>query len=1215
MYILKNIMDRLNHERNKDGLPSVKPCEVFDLIGGTSTGGLIAVMLGRLEMSVDDCISAYTDLAAAVFGEKISRFPFGRNLQVKSRFDSAKLKTAIEKVVTGSGSSADDMFVCKTRSKCKTFVCAVDLHTKDIVRLRSYTLPDESNIPATICQAGLATSAASTFFDPVSIGNRLFADGALGANNPVDEVEGEAANIWCSDTGDLKPFVKCFVSIGTGNPGKTPFEDKVHKFLAETVVQIATDTEATEKRFMNRWAKHFDEKRYFRFNVEQGLQNIGLDEYNKQGPIEAVTESYLSHREQKFRVRDCVRSLLVLQLKRKRAGADISILIAERRLRPRIDDHHSPQTNGLWVCPFQRNEDFVDRAAEINQLQEKLSSETRCARVAICGLGGVGKTQIALEFAHRWREQHPNGSMFWIPVTDVSRMQEAYLQIGRRLQISGLDHENADIPKLVQQRLSQESSRKWLLIFDNADDIEIWTEEVETANGRARRLDQLPKSKHGSILFTTRSRKAATKLAGKSVIFVEEMDDAIAKDLLKGSLFNEDLVLDDCAATDLVQKLTYLPLAIVQAAAYINANDITLAEYARLLDDVEQNVIDLLSEDFEDEGRYRDIRNPVAITFVTSFEQIRTRDSLAAEYLSLMACIDARDIPQSLLPPTESEKRAVEAIGTLSAYSFIKKHGTDQLLDIHRLIQLATRNWLRTYDSLDNSISKALERLHDVLPSRPYLDYGNRQMWGIYMPHTRQAIELQRKSQTIPVNIDLLWKFSYCLESDRRFNEATEIIKQLFKAQTDTYGLEDQETLQALSNLALSYEWQRKWDQAEPLHVQALELRKKVLGTEHPDTLKSMGRLSSVYMNQLQLDESEQLCLQTLEMKKNVLGSEHPDTLKSMGHLLRIYRKQGRLDEAERLGEETLEKRKKVLGAEHPDTLSSMRDLSWIYLKQGRLDEAGRLGEETLEKRKKVLGAEHPDTLSSIGDLSRIYLKQGRLDEAERLGEETLEKRKKVLGAEHPDILSSIGDLSWIYLKQGRLDESARLGQQYMELQVKTLGTDHPGTLKAINQMSIIYREQGRLQEAQQLGLQAVEIGKTILGTEHLDTTHYMFDLAQICGNLGKWNKAEELEMRALEVYTKLLGKDAKLTLDCMYNLSITWREMGRQPEARKLLEECIEHETQLRGAENSQVLESIVKLAAWEAEDSETLFRPPANRMEVSDYVEETKAPQPSSS
>jgi hypothetical protein len=147
----------------------------------------------------------------------------------------------------------------------------------------------------------------------VSIRDRSFADGGLGSNNPVDEVEGEAANIWCPETGDLKPLVKCFISIGTGNPGKKAFEDSLIKFLSQTVVQIATETENTEKKFIARWAKHFDEKRYYRFNVEQGLQEIGLDEYKKKGAIEAATEAYLTHIAQKFRIRDCIQNLRLKQ--------------------------------------------------------------------------------------------------------------------------------------------------------------------------------------------------------------------------------------------------------------------------------------------------------------------------------------------------------------------------------------------------------------------------------------------------------------------------------------------------------------------------------------------------------------------------------------------------------------------------------------------------------------------------------------------------------------------------------------------------------------------------------------------------------------------------------------------------------------------------------------------------------------------------------------
>jgi hypothetical protein len=175
--------------------------------------------------------------------------------------------------------------------------------------LRSYALPDEPDIPATICEAALATSAATAFFNVAQIGARKFVDGALGANNPVDEVEDEASNIWCSETADLQRQVKCFVSIGTGHPGKKAIEDKMIKFLSKTLVAISTETERTADKFVSRWRHHFDKNRYFRFNVQQGLQDVGLAEYQEQGLIEEATEEYLMQQEQKSRMRECVSNL------------------------------------------------------------------------------------------------------------------------------------------------------------------------------------------------------------------------------------------------------------------------------------------------------------------------------------------------------------------------------------------------------------------------------------------------------------------------------------------------------------------------------------------------------------------------------------------------------------------------------------------------------------------------------------------------------------------------------------------------------------------------------------------------------------------------------------------------------------------------------------------------------------------------------------------
>ena len=190
-----------------------------------------------------------------------------------------------------------------------SFVCVAAKEVHGITRLRSYDLPNEPGIRATILDAALATSAATGFFEPVSFGERHFVDGAQGANNPVEQVGREASDIWCADTMQLMPFVHCFVSVGTGHPGKKAIEDNMLKLLSKTLAAIATETEDTEESFISRWGQHYDLKRYFCFNVNHGLEDVGLEEYKEQGTIEAATESYLNHLGHVFRVRDFVINL------------------------------------------------------------------------------------------------------------------------------------------------------------------------------------------------------------------------------------------------------------------------------------------------------------------------------------------------------------------------------------------------------------------------------------------------------------------------------------------------------------------------------------------------------------------------------------------------------------------------------------------------------------------------------------------------------------------------------------------------------------------------------------------------------------------------------------------------------------------------------------------------------------------------------------------
>ncbi|XXH05415.1 hypothetical protein Hte_011841 [Hypoxylon texense] len=269
-------------------------------------------MLGRLQMDVDDCIQEYSELTKAIFSEKLHSMSVNLFTKVQPRFDSEKLRAAIQKVVAKNGQSSETPFNDHDSDRCKVFVCAAAKDLYGIKRLRSYDIPGEDHLPLTITEAALATSAATGYFDPVTFDDRTWIDGALGANNPVRLVEREASDFWCPETGELQPLVKCFVSIGTGDPGKKPVGDDLKKVF-DTLKYIATETETTAAEFLSSWRAHYDQRRYFRFNVPQGLQGVGLAEWDRKGVIKEATESYLDDQAQKFSLRDCAKNLATKQ--------------------------------------------------------------------------------------------------------------------------------------------------------------------------------------------------------------------------------------------------------------------------------------------------------------------------------------------------------------------------------------------------------------------------------------------------------------------------------------------------------------------------------------------------------------------------------------------------------------------------------------------------------------------------------------------------------------------------------------------------------------------------------------------------------------------------------------------------------------------------------------------------------------------------------------
>lgn len=222
-----------------------------------------------------------------------------------------------------------------------------------------------------------------------------------------------------------------------------------------------------------------------------------------------------------------------------------------------------------------------------------------------------------------------------MPAVSQASFEQAYRQIGTLLRIAGIADAKADVKQLVKARLSDEGSGQWLMVVDNADDVSVLFEPLDRESNAERLVDCLPYSRKGSIVFTTRTRKAAFKLAESNIVALSELEQQEATEMLRQRLPGKELLEDIEVVHEFLELLTYLPLAIVQAAAFVVGNNARLSDYITIYRSSEREATNLLSKDFEDQGRYRQIKNPVAVTWYISFSQIRARNRLAAAYLSL----------------------------------------------------------------------------------------------------------------------------------------------------------------------------------------------------------------------------------------------------------------------------------------------------------------------------------------------------------------------------------------------------------------------------------------------------------------------------------------------------------------------------------------------------------------------------------------------------
>ena len=668
------------------------------------------------------------------------------------------------------------------------------------------------------------------------------------------------------------------------------------------------------------------------------------------------------------------------------------------------------------------------------------------------------KSQIAIEYCYRFKETHPQSYVFWVHASSAERFEQAYDDIARRLKIPGWDDPKISKLKLVSDWLNDTNHIKWLVVLDNADDEHVFfpirdrltSAEADVNHCPTPLAIYLPQASKGSLLITSRNRDAAVRLTGKvkNIIDVPSMSVEDAKSLLGRKLSDDDSHDND--RTGLVKALECLPLAITQAAAYIDMRKprMTVSKYLTYFQENEP----VLLEDMGDLRRDPTVPNSVIVTWHLSFDQIKKHHPQAAELLSLMSVLDRQGIPDYLISKDKGRLEFENALAPLNNFSLIITESGGNVFGIHRLVQLAMRTWLVKHSEMKDYKEKAIRLLAETFP---FGEFENLELCTALLPHTEVVLQYQALNQTSSIQrAKILYNIAWYFRTQGNYGLAQERSQQALGLCRAFLPEEDPRFINSLGLHGSILEDQGKYDQAEDKIRHALKLSKTVLGLENEQTLRHLNNLGVALLSNGKYDKAAKTYKQLLDLENKFFGPEYPGTLNSMHNLAAVLRQQGKYKESEEMSRKVLEKSKKVQGPEHPNTLTYMNNLAIVLQSQGDYKESEEMSRKVLEISKQMQGPEHPDTLSCMNNLAAVLQEQGKYKDSEEMSRKVLEINKQVQGPEHPKTLSCMNNLAANLTRQRKYVEAGELLLSLVNSCEKVLGLNHPDTLLGISNLA-----------------------------------------------------------------------------------------------------------------------------------------------------------------
>jgi tetratricopeptide (TPR) repeat protein len=771
-------------------------------------------------------------------------------------------------------------------------------------------------------------------------------------------------------------------------------------------------------------------------------------------------------------------------------------------------------------------------------MSSSLSSGTRAE-------SSLSKTHIAIEYAHKYGEDHPDAKVLWVNARTAEQFEHSYKSIGNKLSIQSLRDPKTNVLHVVNRYLSQDAHGPWLMVLEGADDQDMFhknlsdpsKQEKSSKQKRKTLLDYIPTCPSGIVLITSQSLTLAYEMVNQQMDGAIEITPLTREESI--SLLRKTLpedVCDDQGAHELVEALHHSPIAINQATAYIHARgtEITIPDYLDLLKSQNLKLSTENSGDATGPGEVNNAESAAVRTWQILYEFLRQKYPEAARLLSVIGVLDLQSIPLFLLNKSNDARQVKTLISTLVQFGMVTYFANQKSVSATRMVQRCTQAWLAQRGEKTWAEERALWILKESLAE----EY---ETCEILYPYVILVLGFQPTSVTSKLyRADILFNTAGYVKQLGKYDEARRYLEDCLKLREEGLGKEDDQIEETKKALEAVREAQSQTDSG----TQPTKGSSGKQGTVSPSALllsskwpKALSKVQNILqlaqqsLDQEQHQEAEARSKEGLAECEKTLGEDHLDTLQMADCLAMVFQSQGRQAEALTTRTRVLNWCKAKYGPDHIDTIRQTYNYALIYDQQGQYDQAITLYLTALESSKKLLGPTNPLALRILSSLATIYDLQDHTDQAETTFRETLAAQTSLLGPEHPETLLTMHNLALCSQSRGDYATAEAYLLRVLAAQERILGPENSATLRTASNLGLNFALQGQMDKAEALYKLAVDGQTARFGEGHPDTLITRMMLGELFESTRRREEARAEYRVVLAEREKTLGVEHEETM------------------------------------------------------------------------------------